>query len=231
MRLALEFLSRFTLGRRGCWPRNLRQPITTPALPPGNSSPPPLPVQGNEREGNVLPGAPATPPAMPTIESYPAERMRLDDLIVESRGIGEPGSAERKAATWDHYQKRGGDWTYERWSMTYEQNQVRALQANAAVSEYHNTQGWGEREVTVYPVVNGVESPRRLDIADEAARRGVEYKTGYQTASADNLWELQRDAELVASRGWSIEWVFRDRASQPLLDALDRAGIKYKIEP
>jgi hypothetical protein len=42
---------------------------------------------------------------------------------------------------------------------------------------------------------------------------------------------LRRDAELVQKFGWSIEWVFGDRASQPLLGALDRAGIKYKIGP
>jgi hypothetical protein len=64
--------------------RNLRAPITTPALPPSNTNPPPLPVQGNDREGTVLPGAPAAPPTMPTIESYPAEQMRLDDLIMQS---------------------------------------------------------------------------------------------------------------------------------------------------
>jgi hypothetical protein len=66
--------------------------------------------------------------------------------------------------------------------------------------------------------------------ADVGARLGVEYKTGYQTASADNLWELERDAQLV-QRGWKIEWVFQDRASQPLLEALDRAGIKYMTGP
>ncbi len=49
-----------------------------------------------------------------------------------------------------------------------------------------------------------------------------------QSATADNLWELQRDADLVR-RGWQVERVFKDSASQPLLDALDNAGIKYKL--
>jgi hypothetical protein len=205
----------------------LQGPLTTPTPTPSPNSPPPLVVPDWANRNEPSPGYLAPPPAGPTVLVTPAELMRLDDLIIESRGIGSPGSAEHKAAARDAYELRGGEWDYDRWSGTYEQNQVRAADANRAVDQYRNQIGWGVREVTVYANIDGIESARRLDIADQAGRLGIEYKTGYQTASVDNLWELKRDAELV-QRGWKIEWVFRDQVSQPLLDALDRAGIKYK---
>lgn len=154
--------------------------------------------------------------------------MRLDDLIIESHHPGEPGSAEHKAAAREVYELRGGEWGYDRWSTNYDMNQIRARDANTAADDYQKNAGWGIREVTVEVEINGVTSNRRLDIADVAAQKAVEYKTGYQSATLDNIWELQRDAALVRE-GWSIEWIFRDRASQPLVDALDRAGIKHKV--
>ncbi len=71
---------------------------------------------------------------------------------------------------------------------------------------------------------------RLLDIADPSpdVRRGIEHKTGYQTASDDILWEVDRDAQLVKD-GWDIEWVFDGKASKPLLDALEDASIPYKF--
>jgi hypothetical protein len=75
--------------------------------------------------------------------------------------------------------------------------------------------------------VDGKQEQRRLDIADRVLRKAIEYKTGYQTASPDNLWELTRDAELV-KQGWDVQWVFRDRVSEPLENALRRAGIGVK---
>jgi hypothetical protein len=207
--------------------RQLQAPLVTPA---GSPNPPMLlPLPAADQRPGVLPPTVMGPPAGPTVETLPAEQMRLDDLIIESRGF-ERGSAEHRAASWELYNQRPNDgWNYERWSTTYAINQNRATQANAAASDYHNQLGWGQREVTVTTVVGAATWPRRLDIADEHSQRGIEYKTGYQTASADNLWELRRDADLVR-RGWQIEWVFRDRASQPLLDALDQAGIQHKFQ-
>jgi hypothetical protein len=173
---------------------------------------------------NPMPG-----PAAPGIEGFPIhEPKTIDELIITSRGF-EPGSAEHKAATRDLYLARGGDWDYERWSSVYEANQVRAAQANAAADQFHQTLNWGTREVTIDGItVDGEATTRRLDIADIALQKGVEYKTGYQTATVDNLWEMKRDAELVR-RGWDIQWVFRDRASEPLLEALRNAGIRVKV--
>jgi hypothetical protein len=201
-------------------------PTTLPIQPPGNTSPPPLPIDNSDARPGT-PGYVAAPPAGPNIETLPIEQMRVDDLIIESRGLT-PGSEEHRAAAWDLYNQRpNAEWDYARWSSVYEANQNRARDANVAVDQYHADLGWGEREVTVNTTIDGQPSSRRLDIADEATRRAVEYKTGYQSATADNLWEVQRDADLVR-RGWQVEWVFKGEASQPLLDALDRAGIKYK---
>jgi hypothetical protein len=138
------------------------------------------------------------------------------------------GSATHKAARWQEYLDNGGTWDFSRWSNVYEANMVRARAANAAVDAYHSTLGWGRREVTVSSTVDGVQFPRRLDIADVATQRGIEYKTGYQTANVDNLWEIARDKALLDS-GWDVRWVFRDTASQPLKDALTRAGIRWTV--
>ena len=205
----------------------MRAPTTTPATPQPPANTPPLPAWADRPE--PLPGYAAAPPAGPTVESYPAEQMRLDDLIIESRGLGEPGSAERKSATWDLYRARGGEWGYEQWSNVYDANQTRAAAANAATDQYRDRIGWGTREVSIDIEVDGRTETRRIDIADPLTSRAIEYKTGYQSASVDNLWEVARDAELV-QRKWDVEWVFRDQPpSQPLLDALERAGIRVKI--
>jgi hypothetical protein len=167
-------------------------------------------------------------PAGPTILGLPAEQLRIDDLIIESRGVGPAGSAEHKSAARGAYEERGGEWDYQTWSSNYDLNQTRAREANLAADRYHQELGWGKREESIEIEINGTSTTRRLDIADKALQKAVEYKTGYQTATLDNLWELERDAVLV-QQGWNVEWVFRDRASQPLLDALVQAGIKIKV--
>ncbi len=144
----------------------------------------------------------------------------------EQPGADEPGSPDHKAARWDEYQARTPPekrWSYERWSNVYEANMDRATQAHAAVNAYHAEIGWGQREVTVD--VEG--EARRLDIADPGTSFGIEHKTGTQYATQSNLWEIARDEILVREMDWNITWVFEGAASQPLLDALTRAGIKY----
>jgi len=133
-----------------------------------------------------------------------------------------PGSAAHRAARWEEYQARGGGWSRERWSNVYEQNMGRATRANEAADVYHEGLGWGRREVTVD--VEGV--PRRLDIADEATFRGREVKTGYQSATQENLWEIQRD-QILREKGWDIQWRFEGRASRQLREALGKAGLPY----
>jgi hypothetical protein len=138
-------------------------------------------------------------------------------------------AAQKKAERWAEYQERNGIWSYSRWSSTYDANQERAKKAGEAVNDYRAQLGWGQTEVTIDVEVDGVVVKRRLDIADIATNRGVEVKTGYQYLTAENLWEVKRDEQLV-KQGIDIQWVFRDREpSAPLAAALKKAGIVTKI--
>ena len=119
---------------------------------------------------------------------------------------------------------------YAQWSIKYDGNMTRAPKANVAVADYHSKIGWGVTEYTVRSEVDGIEFNRRLDIANPSTLRGVEYKTGKQSASIDNLWQVERDKALQED-GWLITWVFRDQLpSKPLQEALDEAGIYYMLE-
>ena len=60
------------------------------------------------------------------------------------------------------------------------------------------------------------------------SRRGVEHKTGYQTATQETLWEITRD-QILIEQGWSIRWHFKGTVSEPLLKALRDAGIPYTV--
>jgi len=133
-----------------------------------------------------------------------------------------PGSIAHKVARWNQYQARGGQWSKERWDKVYDQNMSRATRANSASDDYHKSLGWGKREVTVN--VEGVA--RRLDIGDEATMRACEVKTGYQSLTQENLWELLRD-QVLREKGWDVMWRFEGKASGPLRNALDAAEIPY----
>jgi hypothetical protein len=60
--------------------RNLRAPITTPALPPGNTTLPPLPI---DRPDSSTPGLEAAPPVAGTPGLPAAPTVTVDDLIME----------------------------------------------------------------------------------------------------------------------------------------------------
>ncbi|EGK07664.1 hypothetical protein HMPREF9374_3664 [Desmospora sp. 8437] len=143
------------------------------------------------------------------------------------------GTPEHKAQRWKEYKEGGGTWSYEHWSKNYENNMQRAKKAQKTMDDYHKRIGWGEREVEV--TIKG--HTRVLDIADVDARRAIEHKTrtgktsrsGYFSLTKEIKWEVERDAMLVKDN-WDITWIFEDaRASEPLLEALKEAGIKYKI--
>jgi len=139
-----------------------------------------------------------------------------------------PGSAAHKTQRWQDYQDRNGQWSYDRWSKTYDGNMVRAKKAHAIADEYHQKLGWGEREKTVKNV-GGTGQSRRLDIVDIPNRKGVEVKSGYTSRSEAVRSELERDKMLVESK-WKIEWYFDGTASKPLLDALDDANIPWTFK-
>lgn len=143
---------------------------------------------------------------------------------------GAAGSIAHKANAWSEYADRGGEWSYDRWSKTYEGNMIRATDAHRAADDLMAQRGWGRREVTVQVKVDGQDVNRRLDIADVAGQRGIEHKSGYQYLSQENAWELKRDAQLV-KEGWDIEWVVDGTASEPLKQAARDAGIRLTVNP
>ena len=138
----------------------------------------------------------------------------------------EPGTPEHKQMRWEEYQERGGKLDYDSWSKKYDVCMQNATKGNAAADAYKEDIGWGKREVTVEASLsNGDKVSRRLDIADISAKQGVEVKSGkYFSLDKNIAYEVERDAGLVR-KGWSIEWHIDGKASQPLLDALNKAGI------
>lgn len=146
------------------------------------------------------------------------------------------GTAERAADdqylkdAYDRYVKRKGDQAlpYDRWLKTG----GNAVKAARMMDRYRDALGWGTREHR--PEVPNGRSDRRFDIGDEVdpnKKRAIEHKTGGQSRTRQNRWEIERDKKLI-EEGWNIVWVFEDaRPSKPLLDDLRKAGIPWVIEP
>jgi hypothetical protein len=166
-------------------------------------------------------------PKIPTNTGHTQDiEQEIIQTMFESRGDGLiPGTSEHKAARWKEYQESGRTLDYENWIKRYEIAMQQARKANAAADSYHKEIGWGKREVTVDLSDN---ARRRLDIADFETQRGIEYKTGEIYRSQEIRSEIERDAILV-KKGWDIEWVFEGTASKPLLNDLEKAGIRYKF--
>ena len=80
----------------------------------------------------------------------------------------------------------------------------------------------GRRELTVD--VEGVL--RRLDIGDDLTFRAREVKTGYQSLTQENHWEIVRD-QILREKGWDLRWHFDGYATPELRKALEQAGIPY----
>ncbi|SFX78138.1 hypothetical protein SAMN04487866_12510 [Thermoactinomyces sp. DSM 45891] len=144
-----------------------------------------------------------------------------------------PGSPSHKAQRWEEYKDRDGEWSYDRWSKTYDLNMEKARSANQAMDAFHERLGWGDREVTID--ANG--QARRLDIADKSLKKGIEHKTrtieegrGYFSLSDHIESEVVRDAYLVKEQNWHITWVFENAdASKPLQEELRKSNIDVKF--
>ena len=168
------------------------------------------------------------------VEVYNLEIEDNENYYVTEEGVlvhngykgAEPGTPEHKQMRWEEYQERGGNLDYDSWSKKYDVCMQNATKGNAAADAYKEDIGWGKREVTVEASLsNGDKVSRRLDIADISAKQGVEVKSGkYFSLDKNIAYEVERDAGLVR-KGWSIEWHIDGKASQPLLDALNKAGI------
>lgn len=175
-----------------------------------------LAVTSGERTYRALARRPADAMTQAQLEQLQTLRQRYEP----TRTLV-PTTAIHKAQRWADYQARSGDWTFERWSQGYE-NSVRQYQrGNAIADRYHQTLGWGQREVPV--TLNG--KTRVLDIADLEQFIGVEVKSGYVSHRRSIATQVRFDTNLVR-RGWTITWYVEGRFSDPLRRVLLRAGIK-----
>ncbi|WP_294304165.1 polymorphic toxin-type HINT domain-containing protein [uncultured Chryseobacterium sp.] len=148
-----------------------------------------------------------------------------DGILVHNGYKPEAGTPEHKAQRWEDYQARGGELNYDDWSKRYDVAIQNANKGNAAADAYHESVGWGKREVTVEVELDGATVNRRLDIADVKKQKGIEVKSGnYFSRTEEIMYEIKRDEQLVKD-GWKIEWRIEGNASQPLLDELKAAGI------
>ncbi|MBB3571032.1 hypothetical protein [Rhizobium sp. BK491] len=179
---------------------------------------------GSNAEGEIVTGCPG---GRCTSAIDDVALIAEDDAAALAKGDASAGSVAHKQQRWDEYQERGGTWNYSQWSNVYDANMTRATAANDAVRAYRDALGWGKTEVTVNANIGGQQYARRLDIADIEDQRGIELKTGYQSATQANLWEVARDKALVDS-GWDVKWVFQGSASGALKQALKDANIPFE---
>lgn len=143
----------------------------------------------------------------------------------------EPWTREHKAERWAQYQVEKGDGGLEfrTWSNIYDGNIEKVAASKKGVDNYFSSVGWGRREVTID--VSGQK--RRLDIADESDLKGIEFKEyseGKVYATEMIRREVELDGQLVGSRGWDLEWIFKEcEPSGPLKKLLEDAGIKITL--
>lgn len=135
-----------------------------------------------------------------------------------------PGTPEHKAARWDAYQERGGQWSHERWSKQYDTNMRNYQQGLAREAEYRTSMGASEGTLKT-PLTD-----RQIDLLKADEMYAGQVKTGPVSLTKENVIAIQKDAELV-KRGWQVEHILEQGASKPYLEALEKAGIDSKIGP
>jgi hypothetical protein len=134
-----------------------------------------------------------------------------------------PGSPEHKAARWRGYEDRGGNWPQERWSKQYDTNMKNPVAALEREVQYRTALG-GKRTVLETPY-----GDRQIDIfrPDYAG----ELKTGYEYLTKANALAIQKDLYLKNTMRLDVEWILEGGGSKPLLEALQKAGIKVHVGP
>jgi hypothetical protein len=74
------------------------------------------------------------------------------------------------------------------------------------------------------------QTNRQVDVFVEESEYMGQIKTGKVTLTEQAKIDIAKDAELV-KRGYEVEYILEKGASKPFLEALDNAGVKYKIGP
>lgn len=161
-----------------------------------------------------------------------AKQKQYAELLAKLRNET-PGSDPHMKIRREMYELIGGDLPPTQWENVYRANMKKATRANEIVKAEAKRLGWGEVADTTEVSVGEGKNKRRLDIADEANRRGVEVKA-YEEGKVYNTDEIEsevkRDAKLVKPGGWDIKWLFIDcTPSGPLQLALHKAGITIEV--
>jgi len=134
------------------------------------------------------------------------------------------GTAEHKADRWAKYQARGGQKGYEAWSKQYDTNMQNYVRGAAREEQYREAMGATEGLLKT-PLTN-----RQIDVLIPEQMYAGQVKTGPVSLTKENVVAIQKDAELV-KEGWTVEHILEGGASQPYLDALERAGIDVHVGP
>ena len=138
-----------------------------------------------------------------------------------------PGSPEHKADRWERYKERGGEKSYEDWSKQYDTNMKNyqyGLAGLAREAQYREAMNASEGTLKI-PLTN-----RQIDILKQDEMYAGQLKTGPVSSTEANKLAIAKDAELV-KQNWTVEHILEQGASKPYLNALDSAGIGYKIGP
>jgi hypothetical protein len=135
-----------------------------------------------------------------------------------------PGTAEHKMDRWNKYQKRGGTKEYDSWSKQYDTNMRNYKHGAAREAEYRKAMGASEGTLKTR-LTN-----RQIDILKTKEMYAGQLKTGPVSLTKENAIAIAKDAELVKMK-WTVEHILEKGASKPYLEALKKAGIKYKTSP
>lgn len=149
---------------------------------------------------------------------------------------------EHKAQRWANYKEGNPNSDFKTWSNQYDGNIDKAIAANKGVDDYFSGLSGNLVREKSFPNISintsdGVQSfTRRLDIVDEDAFKGIEFKeysSGKVYRSPDIRREYVLDGELLdLDLLDEIEWVFKGcEPSTPLRADLESLGIKITLLP
>jgi hypothetical protein len=154
----------------------------------------------------------------------------------------EAWTPEHKAQRWQNNKMGKPDADYKTWSNQYDGNIDKAIAANRGVDNYYSgLKGNVVREKS-FPDISintsdGIQTyTRRLDIVDEDAFKGIEFKeysSGKVYRSPDVKREYALDGKLLQDDLLDeIEWIFKGcEPSAPLRADLEALNIKITLIP
>jgi hypothetical protein len=161
------------------------------------------------------------PPPPPAINAEKTAKPTIKDDAPKKL---KPGTPEHKADRWDRYQKRAGTKDYSDWSRQYDTNMRNYQYGSAREIKYREAMGGSD---------GALKTPltyRQIDILKVDEMYAGQLKTGPVSLTKENALAIAKDAELV-KLDWQVEHILEKGASKPYLNALDKAGIDYRVGP